>query len=843
METQPNTEDQERQATALLELMASVGGPELVGKLIPRRSKDGEQSAGARRGSQSDLRYRSLVERLPVVTFMASLDDTEQEVYISPQIEALLGFTQEEWLDNPFLWYRQLHPDDREMWVSEFARTCSVGKNFRAEYRVLARDGRIVWVQGECQLIRDEDGRPIYLQGVAFDITHLKRAATVEKEKLAAEAANRAKSEFLARMSHEIRTPLNGVVGMVDLLSATGVNETQRRYLQLARQAADSLMTVINDILDFSKIEAGKVEIEAVEFDLYKIIEDLTELLAPLAAKKKLSLTCLLRPEVPRRLVGDPNRVRQILTNLINNALKFTQRGYINVRASVDKEQDQHLVVRVQVEDTGIGIPADRLNRLFQSFSQVDSSTTRRFGGTGLGLAISKRLAELMAGEMGVESKQGHGTTFWFTVRFGVVAQTEPVDDIAKALRDVCILAVEPDPNYRRILTEQLEGRLCPRSRVVGNDEALDAMRQGAGEGKPYNVALLPYGSPLAAAILSLAAPAAPVLLALLDIDDRTDAATIAQAGFSGSLHRPLLQSRLMDAIASNIIKRPDTAPQASSVKGPEPLKGLHLLVAEDNEMNQFVTQQILAQVGCTCEIVGDGVQAVAAAQRGGYDAVLMDCQMPAMDGPEAARRIREREASSATPRRLPIIALTAEALTGDREKCLAAGMDDYVSKPINPQDLFNAIAALTRRPMSSVPLPAVEAERPVDVEALLRRCMGDAQFAARTLEKFSRRALEDVELLRSGIKAANIQSATRLALNLKDAATDISANPLRRLAFEIETAGLARDMHCIEQCLSRLDREASRCRDFLPEALRQITQLSAGNGTSGGTNHASLHS
>jgi PAS domain S-box-containing protein len=820
------TQDEQLQATAMLELMASVGGPDVLRNLATTQIKEGEGQIPRTRGSKTDLSYRSLVEKLPVVTFMASLDETKQEVYISPQIEALLGYTQEEWIDNPFLWYRQLHPDDREMWVNEFARTCSVGKNFRAEYRLVARDGRIVWVQGECQLIRDENGRPVYLQGIAFDITHLKHAAKVEEEKLAAEAANRAKSEFLARMSHEIRTPLNGVVGMVDLLSATGVNDTQRRYLQLARQAADSLMSVINDILDFSKIEAGKVEIESVEFDLYKIIEDLTELLAPLAAKKNLSLTCLLRPEVPRRLIGDPNRLRQILTNLINNALKFTHRGFINVRASVERQEEQKLIVRIQVEDTGMGIPADRLNRLFKSFSQVDSSTTRRYGGTGLGLVISKRLAELMNGEMGVESQERHGTTFWFTVRCGAVAeQQQGLDAISEALRNGRILAIEPDPTFRRILADQLEGRLSPDSRVVGNDEALNVLEQAIQEDKPFNVALLPYGTPLNGAIRSIAGAKSPVMLALLDIDDRTERAAIVEAGFADSLHRPLMQSRLMDAITTHMIKRDEVQAAANAPSGPEPLKGLHLLVAEDNEMNQFVTQQTLARAGCTCEIVSDGLQAVQAAERGVYDAVLMDCQMPVMDGLEAARRIREKEAASSAMR-IPIIALTAEALSGDKEKCLAAGMDGYVSKPINPEDLFKAIGALTSDRIRGASRVEAEAQRPVDVEELLRHCMGDATFAIRTLEKFSRRALEDVDLLRDGIKGADIEGATRLALNLKGAAAHVSASPLGKLAFEIESAGLARDMDCLEQCVLRLDEEAKRCRDFLPEAVRKITQM-----------------
>jgi len=281
-----------------------------------------------------------------------------------------------------------------------------------------------------------------------------------------------------------------------------------------------------------------------------------------------------------------------------------------------------------------------------------------------------------------------------------------------------------------------------------------------------------------------------------------------------------------MDAITTHTVKRAEVQAASIAPSGPEPLKGLHLLVAEDNEMNQFVTQQTLARAGCTCEIVSDGLQAVQATERGVYDAVLMDCQMPVMDGLEASRRIREREAASSATRRLPIIALTAEALSGDKEKCLAAGMDGYVSKPINPGELFKAISALTSSRIKGAPPVETEAQRPVDVEELLRHCMGDAPFAIRTLEKFSRRALEDVELLRGGIKGADIEGATRVALNLKDAAAHVSASPLGKLAFQIEAAGVARDMDCLEQCVLRLDEEVKRCREFLPEAVRKITQL-----------------
>jgi len=697
-----------REAFALLEQMAAAGfsldgqtGHEGAGHDGALSRSD---AVGRDTGWRPDLRYRSLIEKLPVVTFMAGLDESVQELYISPQIEPLLGFTPEAWLENPFLWFRQLHPDDRDVWVAEFARTCANGRHFRSEYRLIAKDGHVVWIQGECQIIRDNSGKPMLLQGIAVDITHRKHAEKVEEARLAAEAANSAKSEFLARMSHEIRTPLNGVVGMIDLLRSTELNSSQQRYATLARDSADALMKVINDILDFSKIEAGKVEMESLEFDLRALVADLTELLVPLAAKKKLALTCRIDPDLPALVVGDPNRLRQVLTNLVNNALKFTTCGSITIDVAIQHRAANGMTVGIAVKDTGIGIPADRRDRLFQSFSQVDSSTSRKFGGTGLGLAISKRLVELMGGTIGFQSEEGQGTTFSFTIAVGT-----------------CLTS----PN---------------------------AANPGATKG-----------------------------------------------------------------------------PGAAVPAGPAALQGLHLLVAEDNEMNQFVIQETLRRMGCTCDIVGDGALALEAVQHGQYNAVLMDCQMPRMDGLEAARRIREREGATVGAR-MPIIALTAEAIQGDREKCLAAGMDGYVSKPIDADKLFATIATVARRPQ---PLggPGEPAAPPIDVAALLLRCMSDAEFAVETLEQFHERAISEVDLLRRELAAGDADNIKRLAHNFQAVAAHVSAGALRSVAIEIEEAGARRDFDFISRELSRLDAEAKRCAAFVPVAIRQLCDGAANQG------------
>ncbi len=804
--------------------------------------------------------FESLVQNSPVAIVV--LDNDEKIISCNPAFEKLFGFSSAEVggrnLDS------LITTADNASEAAKFTQQAMTGAVHGLGKR-RHKNGTFVDVELFAVPVMVEN-RKVGALAIYHDITELTQAQQQ------AENANRAKSDFLANMSHEIRTPMNGVIGMIELALDTPLTVEQRDYLQTSLQSAEALLALLNDILDFSKIESGKLDLETVDFNLRVTVEDVAYTFAKRASDKGLELACLVHPGVKTGLRGDPGRLRQILVNLVGNAVKFTHQGEIVIRAEPVSETETSVTIRFSVQDTGIGIPLEKQEMIFDRFTQVDGSITRYYGGSGLGLTISKQLVEAMNGEIGLDSSPGVGSTFWFIVTFEkqppAKINTAPLRFEPVGVRGLHVLGVDDNATNRTILTKMVEGFGCHIETVESGAKALEMLREAHHKNEPYQVVLLDMqmpgmdGEQTARAILSDPIGKHANIIILTSMGHRGDAARLKALGCSGYLLKPVKQKMLFNALLSVLeqggeFTKAERLVESQAISS-ERITELKVLLAEDNPVNQKLAVVLLQKAGFVVESVENGLEAVEKVQSADYDAVLMDVQMPVMDGFDATRHIRDWEGES---KHTPIIAMTAHALKEDRDRCLEAGMDDYVSKPLQPQALINVLtrwgnisrdvnesqenvqeAGVDSQPKApllemdtrdefipisreATPPQAVDeparpepeiSSLPLDLQAALPRFNGDREFFAEMCQEFLQHLPARIVEMKTSIERGDAQKLNRDAHNLKGVSANFSAGPLFSLAEKLEMKSKAGDLSDAAALLSQIELEIERLRHYV---------------------------
>ncbi|MDJ0802452.1 MAG: PAS domain S-box protein [Desulfobacterales bacterium] len=800
--------------------------------------------------SESEREYRLLLKSLPSVVFRGYADWSVE--FYDNKIETITGYNASELNSGRVKWTDIIDPRDIDAVRASLITALKSDRSYVREYRIVNKSGGLCWVQERGQIVCAEDGRIEHISGVFFDISERKKAnEELRRSKIAAEAASVAKSEFLANMSHEIRTPLNGIIGMAELIMETGLTDDQRTIVNTIEKESHHLQGIINTVLDFSKIEAGKFELEAMPFDLRLLIEDVAGSIALRARNNGLEFASHIAPDLPSQLVGDPGRLRQVLNNLAGNALKFTEHGEIVIRAQTINDSPGRVTVRFEVTDTGVGIPVDRQKAIFDSFTQADGSTTRKYGGTGLGTTISKQLVEMMGGQIGLESEEGRGSTFWFTASFA--RAPGKADAVAVAGGDITnlkVLVVDDIETSRDILAEYIEYLGCQVFTAVNGREALAMLTTAAAQSRPYDLVLSDIMMPmmdgygLAAAIRERDQIKATGIILLTGLGNIGDGEKCRRLGVDGYLNKPVKIEELQETIKlvagiekSDIEKTRDLVTRHTII---EKRKNFgRILLVEDYPTNQQLALRHLNQAGFMVDLVENGEDAVRTFKHREYRLILMDMQMPVMDGYKATRAIREWESQRAGDqvlhRRIPIVAMTAHAMVGDKEKCLEAGADDYLAKPLKKKDLLGMVekwlgsraqAQVEQAPsMRLQPLDSPQA--PMKFAQAVAEFDNDRAFLMDVLSGFLDNLGAKIPRIRTALADGDAPAVGAECHAIKGGAANLTAEGLSRAAAVLETIAKSKDLATGPEALDHLETEYRRLAGF---AAERSLQAAGGN-------------